>query len=84
MGDPNLYLQAKSSLTSLRQIYQRGSYRVIRDPDGVITLWAVEGLERGPFSVQFANRGRISTNIEDMPAEFARAFIDYVRKIPKR
>ena len=84
MSDVNLKNQAKSSVILLRQMYQRGSYRVIRDPEGVISLWAIEGFEKEPFSLQFANRGRISGNIEDMPAEFVRAFIEYVRKIPKR
>jgi len=84
MSDANLFNQAKNSLAALRQLYPRGAYRVIRDPEGVITLWALEGLERDPFSIQFANRGRISYQIEDMPPDFVRAFIDYVKKALKR
>jgi len=84
MTDANLLNQAKNSVALLRQLYQRGAYRVIRDPDGVISLWAVEGLERDPFSIQFANRGRISYNIADMPPDFVRSFVDYVKKTLKR
>jgi len=78
--DVNLYNQGKGALAQLVRLYQRGSYRVIRDPEGAISLWAIEGYERGPFSVSFADRGRISGNMEDMTPEFVRAFIEYVRK----
>jgi hypothetical protein len=79
--DVNLYNQGKSALALLVRLYrQRGAYRIIRDPEGVISLWAIEGCERTPFSVSFADRGRISGNIEDMSPEFVRAFIAYVRK----
>ena len=76
----NLYNQGKSALAQLVRLYQRGSFRVIRDPEGIISLWAIEGNERNPFSVSFADRGRISGNIEDMSPEFVRAFVEYVRK----
>jgi hypothetical protein len=78
--DVNLYNQGKSALAQLVRLYQRGSFRVIRDPEGIISLWAIEGNERNPFSVSFADRGRISGNIEDMSPEFVRAFVEYVRK----
>jgi hypothetical protein len=79
--DVSLYNQGKNALLLLVRLYQqRGSYRIIRDPEGVISLWAIEGTERNPFSVSFADRGRISGNIDDMSPEFVRAFIAYVRK----
>jgi hypothetical protein len=78
--DVSLYNQGKGALAQLVRLYQRGSYRVIRDPEGVISLWVIEGYERDPFSVSFADRGRISGNIEDMSPEFVRAFIEFVRK----
>jgi len=84
MNDASLYNQGRNSIAVLRQKYQRGAYRVIRDPEGVMSLWAIEGLENARFSMQFANRGRISANIEDMPAEFVRAFIEYVGSTVKR
>jgi len=84
VSDVRLYQEAKSSVALLRQKYQRGVYRVIRDPEGIITFWTIEGLELNPFALQFANRGRITSNIEDMPSEFVRVFIDYVRKTSKR
>jgi glucokinase len=76
--------EAQGAIVLLRQKYQRGVYRVIRDPEGVISFWSIEGLEQNPFSLQFANRGRISSNIADMPADFVRVFIDYVRKTLKK
>jgi glucokinase len=83
MRDLRLYSEARNAAAALRQKYQSGAYRVIRDPEGVVSLWLVEGLEHSPFSLQFANRGRISGDINDMPPEFARAFLDYVRKTLK-
>ena len=84
LSDVHLYNEAIRAVAVLRQMYQRGTYRVIRDPEGVVSLWSIEGYEKDPFSMQFANKGRISGNIADMPPEFARAFIEYVRKTPKR
>ncbi|MDR3580725.1 MAG: hypothetical protein P4L44_12265 [Oryzomonas sp.] len=78
--DMNLYSQGKDAVIQLVRLYQRGSYRVIRDPEGAISLWAIEGFERSPFSVSFADRGRISGNIEEMSPEFVRAFIEFVRR----
>lgn len=82
--DVNLYNLGKAALAQLVRLYRCGSYRVIRDPEGVISLWAIEGYERAPFSVSFADRGRISGNIEDMSPEFVRAFVEYVRKTGAR
>jgi hypothetical protein len=79
--EPNLYNQGKNAVAILMRSRRHGSYHVIRDPEGVFSLWAIEGCEREPFSLSFANRGRISSNIEDMPPEFVRGFVDYVRKI---
>ena len=78
--DAALYSLGKKAIMLLAQNRKRGSYHAVRDPDGVVTLWAVIGEERGPFGITFANRGRISGNIEDMPPEFVRAFVDYVQK----
>jgi len=72
--------QGKSALLQLARLYQRGSYRVIRDPEGMISMWSIEGCERKPFSVSFADRGRVSGNIGDMSPEFVQAFIAYVKK----
>ena len=54
-------------------------YHVIRDPDGVISVWSIEGEERGPFRISFANRGRVTGNLDDMPPEFVKSFVDYVQ-----
>jgi hypothetical protein len=84
VSDLKLSHEAQGAIVLLRQKYQSGAYRVIRDPEGVISLWSIEGLERHPFSLQFANRGRISSNIADMPDDFVRVFIEYVRKTLRR
>ncbi len=78
--DAALYNLGKHAIVILAKNRRRGSYRVIKDPDGVITVWSIEGEEREPFRVSFANRGRISWDIEDMPADFVRAFVDYVQR----
>jgi hypothetical protein len=79
--DAALYNLGKHALAHLARSRQRGSYHVIRDPDGVISIWAIEGEENGPFRISFANRGRVSGNIEDMPPEFVKSFVDYVQKV---
>jgi len=76
----HLYNQGKIAVAQLVRLYPRGSYRVIRDPEGVVSLWAMVGCERSPFSVLFADRGRVSGDIEVMSPEFVTAFIEYVRK----
>jgi hypothetical protein len=78
--DANLYQQGKSAVVELMRRYRRGAYRVIRDPEGEITLWKIEGYDEGHFSLSFANKGRISGNLEDMPPEFVKSFVSYVRK----
>jgi hypothetical protein len=78
--DAVLYNLGKNAIMLLAKNRQRGTYHAVRDPDGVVTLWASEGEERGPFRITFANRGRISGDIEDMAPEFVRAFVDYVQK----
>jgi hypothetical protein len=79
--DANLSNQGKNAVARLMHICRRGTYRVIRDPEGVVSLWAVEGTHMGPFAVTFADRGRISGSIEDMSPEFVRAFVYYVNKL---
>lgn len=76
----NIYDEGKNAVAAVANNRQRGSYHAVRDPNGVITLWEVVGDDRGPFRISFANRGRISGNIEDMSPEFVKAFVDYVEK----
>ena len=78
--DIALYNIGKNAVALFAQNQQRGSYRVIKDPDGVISTWSIEGDERGPFRISFAYRGRVSGNIEDMPPEFVKSFVEYVQR----
>ena len=82
--DPNLNNQGKSALAQLMHRYQRGTYRIIRDPEGVISMWAIEGTELGPFSVSFADQGRTGTRIEQMSPAFVKALVEYVNKTARR
>jgi len=76
----NLYNQAMVAAESLRRHYRKGAYRVIRDPEGVISLWAIEGNPNDPFSLSFVERGRVYNKIEDVPDEMLKPFLEYVRK----
>jgi hypothetical protein len=78
--DTAMYNLGRSALAQLAQNRRQGFYHVIRNPEGVISMWAIEGEERGPFRISFANKGRISGKIEDMPPEFVKAFVEFVRK----
>ncbi len=78
--DTTLYNLGKNAVMTLAKNRQRGSYRVIRDPDGVISVWSIEGEEHNPLRMSFANKGRVSGNIEDMPPEFVKAFVEYVQR----
>jgi hypothetical protein len=78
--DTALYNLGKNAMVLLARSLQRGSYRVIKDPDGVISVWSIEGEERNPLRMSFANKGRVSGNIEDMPPDFVKSFVEYVQK----
>jgi hypothetical protein len=80
MSAANIYAVGKDAVALLAKNCQRGSVHAVRDPDGVVSLWAIEGEERGPFRITFANRGRISGKIEDMPPEFVKAFVEFVER----
>jgi hypothetical protein len=60
--------------------YRHGAYRVIRDPEGIVTLWEIEGSPNAPFSISFANKGRVYNKIEDVPDDLLKSFLEYVRK----
>jgi len=82
--DPVLYRQGISAVAQLKTYYPRGAYRIIRDPEGVISFWAIEGTEKSPFSVSFADQGRFSTGIEQMSPAFVKSFLAYVNSIIRR
>lgn len=78
--DINLCSQAKSAVESLKRHFRYGAYRAIRDPEGVIGLWAIEGRPNAPFSISFTDRGRVYINLEDVPDVFLVSFVKYVRE----
>lgn len=71
---------AKSAVQALMRHYRHGAYRAIRDPEGVISLWAIEGRPGAPFSLSFTDKGRVYNNIDDVPEYFLKSFVEYVRK----
>ena len=71
---------AKSAAASLMRLYRHGAYRVIRDPEGVVSLWAIEGNPNAPFSISFVDKGRIYNKIDDVPDFVLKSFVEYVRK----
>jgi hypothetical protein len=78
--DLNLYSQAKSAALTLMRHYRHGAYRIIRDPEGVVSLWAIEGSPNDPFSISFVDKGRVYNKIEDAPPDLLKSFLEYVQK----
>ena len=83
--DLNLYRQAKSTVESLMRHYRHGAYRVIRNPEGAVSLWAIESNPNEPFSISFADKGRVYYRVEDVPHDMLKSFVEYFcRAQPKR
>jgi hypothetical protein len=78
--DSQLHDQARVAVKSLMLHYHYGAYRVIRDPEGAISLWAIEGGPNDPFSISFVDKGRVYYKIEDVPVYVLNSFIEYVQK----
>ena len=79
--DTLIHNQAKAAVESLMRHYRKGAYRVIKDPEGVVNLWAIESNPTDPFSISFVDRGRVYYKIEDVPHEMLISFLEYVRKM---
>ena len=78
--DPNLAAQARGAVEALLRHYRFGAYRIIRDPEGVVSLWAIEGSPNARFSISFVDKGRVYNRLEDLPDNYLKSFVDYVRK----
>lgn len=78
--DINLRTQAKNAVGLIMRYYRCGAYRAIRDPEGVVSLWSIEGSPNAPFSISFVDKGRLYSNIEDLPPDYIKSFLEYVRK----
>jgi hypothetical protein len=74
-----IYTQTRIAVVLLMRHYRQGAYRVIRDPEGIISLWVIEGSSNAPFSISFANKGRVYNKIEDVPDDLLKSFLEYVR-----
>lgn len=78
--DSTICIQAKSGVEALMRRYRHGAYRVIRDPEGVVSLWAIEGSPQAPFSITFVDKGRVYSRVEDVPDYVLKSFLEYVRR----
>jgi len=75
-----IIVQARNALEMLRRHYRNGAYRAIRNPDGVVSLWAIESSPATPFSLSFVEKGRVYNRIEDVPEDMLKSFVAYVLK----
>jgi len=82
--DIDLYSQAKSAAAALMRHYRKGAYRVIRDPEGVVSFWAIDGSPYDPFSISFVDKGRVYYKIEDTPPDLLRSFLEYLQKTARK
>jgi len=73
---------AQMAVHALSRRYRNGAYRIIKDPEGTITLWAIESNPNDPFSISFVDKGRVYNRLDDVPELFLKAFVEYVQKIP--
>jgi hypothetical protein len=76
----NLRNQAKSAALTLMRHYRHGAYRIIRDPEDAVSLWAIESGPHDPFSISFVDKGRVYNKIEDVPDDLLKSFLEYVQK----
>jgi hypothetical protein len=76
---PTQINQAKCALDFIRSKYQNGAYRAIRNPEGEVSLWAIDGNPRASFSMSFVDKGRVYTRVEDVSEDFLKSFLEYVR-----
>lgn len=74
-----LYSRGTAAVALFRQVFQRGSYRIIRDPDGVTSLWTF-GREKKPLELTFADRGQISGDLNSMSPEFVRGMLECLER----
>lgn len=72
-----LQRQCKAALAAFSaHVAGRGAYRIIRDPEGTVSIWDIIGTKMKPFEVTFADCGRMSRNIEAMSPEFHRGVLE--------
>ncbi|RII29948.1 MAG: hypothetical protein CXR30_09120 [Geobacter sp.] len=76
-----LQRQCKAALAAFSaHVSGRGAYRIIRDPEGAVSIWDIIGTNTKPFEVTFADCGRMSRNIEAMSPEFHRGLLECLSK----
>lgn len=78
--DANLINHAKASILVLLRHYKHGAYRIIIDPEGKVSLWAIEGSANAPFSISFTVKGRVYNHLDEVPPAVLKSFVEYVQK----
>jgi len=78
--DMNLFRQVNDAVATLLRHYRHGTYRIIIDPEGKVSLWAIEGAPNAPFSLSFTYKGRVYNTLAEVPAPALLSFVEYVRK----
>jgi len=76
-----LYRQGTAAVAAFsRHVSQRGWYRIIRDPEGVVSVWDILNTQTKPFAITFVDRGHSSHDLERMSPEFVKAMLQCLSK----
>lgn len=71
-----LYRQGAAAVAAFcTHVSQRGWYRIIRDPEGTISIWDILGTQAKPFSITFVDRGHTSNDLTRMSPEFVKGLL---------
>jgi len=72
----NLLNQGKAAVAAFcRHVSGRGLYRIIRDPEGAVSIWDILDTQMKPFSVTFVDRGQVSRDLGRMSPEFIKGML---------
>jgi beta-galactosidase GanA len=76
-----LYLQGKAAVTAFcKRVSQRGLYRIIRDPEGTVSIWDILDTQNKPFTITFVDRGQKSQDLERMSPVFVQGMLQCLGK----
>ncbi len=71
-----LYRQGHDAVAAFcMHVSKRGWYRIIRDPEGSISIWDILNTQSKPFAVTFVDRGRSSQDLESMSPEYVNGLL---------
>jgi hypothetical protein len=76
----NLFRQVNDAAAHLLRHYRHGAYRIIIDPEGKVSLWAIEGAPNAPFTLSLTYKGRVYNDLGEAPPPALLSLVEYVRK----